>query len=96
MERLSGLDASFLYLETPQMHMHVAMVAVLDPSEMPGGYSFERMTELIESRIHLVPPMRRRLLEVPFGLHHPLWIDDPHFDIIHHVRRVACPAPGGM
>lgn len=96
MERLSGLDASFLYLETPQMHMHVAMMAVLDPSQMPGGYSFERVTALIESRIHLVPPMRRRLLEVPFSLHHPLWLDDPNFDIIHHVRRVACPAPGGM
>lgn len=96
MERLTGLDASFLYVETPQMHMHVAMVAVLDAANMPGGYSFERIVELIEGRIHLVPPLRRRLLEVPFALHHPLWIDDPDFDIIHHVRRVACPAPGGL
>ncbi|MCA9577582.1 MAG: wax ester/triacylglycerol synthase family O-acyltransferase [Polyangiales bacterium] len=95
MERLSGLDASFLYLETPKMHMHVAMAAVLDPANMPGGYSFEKVQNLIESRVHRLPAFRRRLVEVPFELHHPVWIDDPDFDIIRHVRRVACPAPGG-
>ena len=42
MERLSGLDASFLYLETPTLHMHVALTMVLDPATVPGGYSFER------------------------------------------------------
>jgi WS/DGAT/MGAT family acyltransferase len=95
MQRLSGLDASFLYLETPRMHMHVAIAAVLDPSAMPGGYSFDKIQELIASRVHLLPPFRRRLVRVPFDLHHPLWVDDPDFDIIHHVRRVAVPAPGG-
>ena len=94
MERLSGLDASFLYLETPQMHMHVAMAAVLDPSGMPGGYSFERVQRLIANRVHRLPPFRRKLVPVPFELDHPLWVDDADFDIIHHVRRVACPAPG--
>jgi diacylglycerol O-acyltransferase / wax synthase len=94
MERLSGLDASFLYLETPKQHMHVAMAAVLDAADMPGGYSFEKIQRLIASKVHLIPPLRRRLVDVPFGLHHPMWIDDPDFDIIHHVRRVACPAPG--
>lgn len=96
MERLSGLDASFLYLETPTTPMHVAMMAVLDPSDAPEGYSFERVVGLIEERLHLVPPFRRRLAHVPLALHHPLWIEDPHFDMIHHVRRVALPAPGGM
>lgn len=95
MQRLSGLDAAFLYLETPQMHMHVALCAVLDPAGMPGGYSFERVQELIASRVHLLPPFRRRLMEVPFNLHHPVWVEDPNFDIIHHVRRAALPAPGG-
>jgi WS/DGAT/MGAT family acyltransferase len=96
MDRLSGLDASFLYLETPQTHMHVAMAAILDPSAMPGGYSFEKIVDLIAGRIHLLPPFRRRLLKVPFDLHHPVWVEDPDFDIIHHVRRVALPAPGGL
>ncbi|MCC6646524.1 MAG: wax ester/triacylglycerol synthase family O-acyltransferase [Polyangiaceae bacterium] len=95
MERLSGLDASFLYLETARMHMHVSLVAVLDPTEAPGGYSFDRIQELIADRIHLLPPFRRRLVRVPFDLHHPVWVEDPEFDIIHHVRRVSAPAPGG-
>ncbi|HEY8042506.1 MAG TPA: wax ester/triacylglycerol synthase family O-acyltransferase, partial [Polyangiaceae bacterium] len=96
MERLSGLDASFLYFETSAQHMHVSIVAVLDPAEMPGGYSFDRIQELIASRLHLLPPFHRRLVRVPFNLHHPLWVEDPEFDIIHHVRRVSCPAPGGQ
>jgi WS/DGAT/MGAT family acyltransferase len=95
MERLSGLDASFLYFETSAQHMHVSIVAVLDPAQMPGGYSFDKIQALIESRLHLLPPFRRRLVRVPFDLHHPIWIEDPEFDIIHHVRRVSCPAPGG-
>ncbi len=95
MERLSGLDASFLYLETSQQHMHVSIVAVLDPTEMPGGYSFDKVQELIASRLHLLPPFHRRLVRVPFDLHHPIWVEDPEFDIIHHVRRVSCPSPGG-
>ncbi len=96
MERLSGLDASFLYLETPTTPMHVAMMAVLDPAEAPGGYRFDAVVQLIEDRLHLVPPFRRRLAHVPLSLHHPLWVEDEHFDIIHHVRRVALPAPGGL
>ena len=46
--------------------------------------------------MHLLPPFRRRLVEVPLGLHHPLWIEDPDFDLDYHVRRVAVPAPGGQ
>jgi WS/DGAT/MGAT family acyltransferase len=95
MERLTGLDATFLYLETPTHHMHVAMTMVLDPSTMPGGYSFENVKEFIGSRLHLVPPFRRRLLEVPFRLHHPIWVDDPDFDLDYHIRRIGAPSPGG-
>jgi diacylglycerol O-acyltransferase len=68
---------------------------VLDPSGMPGGYSFDAIQSLIASRIHLLPPFHRRLMRVPFDLHHPVWVEDPDFDIIHHVRRVSCQAPGG-
>ena len=68
MERLSGLDASFLYLETPENHMHVAMTAVLDTKSMPGKYNFEDVLELISSRVHLLPPFTKRLARVPFDL----------------------------
>lgn len=95
MERLSGLDAAFLYLENPVHHMHVAMTMVLDPSTVPGGYSFEGLKEFIGGRIHLVPPFRRRLVEVPLNLAHPVWVDDPNFDLDFHIRRIGCPAPGG-
>ena len=95
MERLTGLDAAFLYLENPTNHMHVAMTMVLDPSSVPGGYSFENIKEFIGGRIHLVPPFRRRLVEVPLNLAHPVWIEDPDFDLDFHIHRIACPAPGG-
>ncbi len=95
MQRLTGMDAAFLYLETPSSHMHVAMTGIYDTSTMPGGYSFEAFKEHIRSRLHLLPPFTRRLVEVPFQLHHPVWVSDPHFDLDHHVRRIAAPAPGG-
>src|SRR5688500_9160495 len=95
MQRLSGLDAGFLYMETSSMHMHVASTVVFDPSTVPGGYSFEKVKELVRSRLHLLPPFRRRLVTIPFELHHPLWIEDPDFDLDYHVRRAGLPAPGG-
>lgn len=95
MERLTGLDATFLYLETPTHHMHVAMTMVLDPSTMPGGYSFQGIKDFIASRTDRIPPFRRRLVSVPLNLHHPVWVEDPEFDIDHHIRRIGAPAPGG-
>lgn len=95
MQRLSGMDASFLYLETPTSHMHVAMTGIYDTSTMPDGYSFDAFKEHIRSRLHLVPPFTRRLVAVPFQLHHPVWVEDPNFDLDYHVRRIAVPAPGG-
>ena len=95
MQRLSGLDASFLALETPSSHMHVASLGIFDPSEVEGGVSLDSVTEIYEQRLHLALPFRRRLAHVPFGLHHPLWIEDPDFDIHNHVRHTAIPSPGG-
>ena len=95
MRRLTGLDATFLYLETATSHMHVASTAIFDPSTVPGGYSFEKVKEVIDGRLHLLPPFRRRLSTIPFELHHPLWIEDPDFDLDYHVRRAGIPAPGG-
>jgi WS/DGAT/MGAT family acyltransferase len=95
-ERLTGLDASFLYMETPTLHMHVAMAAVFDPSTVPDGYSFRRIRQLISDRIPQAPVFQRRLVEVPLRLGHPVWVDDPEFDIDNHLRRAALPSPGGM
>jgi WS/DGAT/MGAT family acyltransferase len=95
MQRLTGLDAGFLSMETPTAPMHVAGLAIFDPSTVGGRFDVDHLREVYEPRLHLAPPFRRRLREVPFGLHHPLWIEDPDFDICWHLRHVAVPAPGG-
>jgi WS/DGAT/MGAT family acyltransferase len=96
MERMTGLDAGFLYMETPTLHMHTLKVAVVDPSGVDGGYSFTRFREELAKRLHLLPPFRRRIVTVPLGLHHPMWIEDPAFDLDRHIRRAKVPAPGGL
>ena len=96
MQRLTGLDATFLYLETPANHMHVGSLAIFDPSTVPEGYEYEKVVDLVRDRLPLLPPFRRRLKEIPFQLNHPMWVEDPAFDIYNHMRRVAVPAPGGM
>jgi diacylglycerol O-acyltransferase len=94
MQRLSGLDATFLYMETPNSPMHVASMLVLDPSTVEGGWTLEKVKDVYRQRLHLAPPFRRRLVEVPFQLHHPVWIEDPDFDLDWHVRHIAVPPPG--
>jgi diacylglycerol O-acyltransferase len=94
-EQLTGLDASFLYLETPSLHMHVSMAAVFDPSTVPGGFSFEKLRTLVASRLVQAPVFTRRLVEVPFRMGHPYWVDDATFDLDYHLRRSALPSPGG-
>jgi diacylglycerol O-acyltransferase / wax synthase len=95
-ERLTPLDASFLYLERPQMHMHVAGLGVFDPSTRPDGRLPERDVEaVLSSRLHLAPRLRQRVVEVPGHVALPVWVDDSAFDLDFHVRRAALPAPGG-
>src|SRR6478735_4261379 len=94
MRRLSGMDAAFLYLETPTTHMNVHAVMLLDPSTVPGGYTFEKIKAHLASRLPLLLEFRRRLAYVPFDLHRPVWFDDPDFDFDYHVRRIAVPSPG--
>ncbi len=95
MQRLKGMDASFLYMETPTSHFHVVGTIIVDPSGV-DDFSVERLKQLLMERIHLLPPFRRRLVEVPFKIARPLWIEDEAFDIDQHIRRVAVPNPGSM
>jgi diacylglycerol O-acyltransferase len=95
-ERFTALDASFLYLERPAMHMHVAGLSVFDPSSrLDGRLRYDDVARVIASRIHLAPRFRRKVLMVPGHLGLPVWVDDPHFDLEFHVRRSALPSPGG-
>ncbi len=94
MQQLSGLDTSFLNMETSTTYGHVSGLAVFDPSTAAKPATLEDLKHLIEERIHLLPPYRRRLVEVPFGLDHPYWIEDPDFDLDFHVRHIGLPPPG--
>jgi diacylglycerol O-acyltransferase / wax synthase len=93
-ERLSSLDASFLYLERPAMHMHVAGVSVFAPRE-DGPLTYEDVARVAKARLHLAPRLRQRVLSLPAGLTRPLWVDDDRFDLDFHLRRAAIPQPGG-
>ncbi|GGF13383.1 WS/DGAT/MGAT family O-acyltransferase [Williamsia phyllosphaerae] len=94
MERLSGLDASFLYLESRSMLMQVVGIIEIDPSTMIGGYSFERLRTEMSRRITAMPTFRRKLHDSFLNIDHPVWIEDRSFDIERHVHRVALPSPG--
>ena len=94
MQQLTGLDAAFLAMETRTVFGHVGSVCIVDPSTAPEPFTLERFTRVVESRLPLVPLLRRRLVEVPLGLDQPYWIEDPDFDIEFHVRELALPAPG--
>ncbi|GAB1815713.1 WS/DGAT/MGAT family O-acyltransferase [Mycobacterium sp. MUNTM1] len=95
MQRLSGLDASFLYLETSSQPMHVCSIIELDTSTAPGGYSFDRLRDALALRIKAIPAFREKLANSPLNLDHPVWVDDQRFDIDRHLHRIAVPAPGG-
>ena len=93
-ERLTGLDATFLYTETESMPMNVAVTAVLDPSTVPGGYTFEKLRDHIAARVPVVAEFRRKLMDVPFRIHHPVWVDDPEYRVEHHIHRTQLDPPG--
>ena len=90
-DRLTGLDSSFLHLERDATHMHVAGCMVFDGA--PPHY--DELVDQIVSRLHLVPRYRQRLAFVPLGQGRPVWVDDPHFNVNFHVRHSALPQPGG-
>jgi WS/DGAT/MGAT family acyltransferase len=92
--QLSGIDVSFLNVETPTTFGHVSSVTIYDPTGAPGGAGLEATKEIILERIDQLTPFRRRLVEVPLGLDLPYWIEDPDFDIDFHVRHHAVPPPG--
>ena len=95
MEQLGGQDASFVYLETPRMPMHIGSINVYDQSTAPGGVvRFKQILETVESRLHLARAFRQRLARVPMELDYPYWINDPAFDLEFHVRHIALPKPG--
>ncbi|PRY47405.1 diacylglycerol O-acyltransferase [Geodermatophilus tzadiensis] len=91
MDRLSATDAGFYYAESEDAPLHVGSVAVFEGP--PPSYG--DLVRLLLSKMPLVPRYRQRVRRVPLDLGRPVWVDDPHFQILYHVRHTAVPRPGG-
>lgn len=95
MQQLTGLDTLFISQESERAPMHLASLLICDPSTAPGGQvRFKDILRMFEARLHLAPIFRRKLVEVPFGLDYPYWVEDGDFDLEFHVRHIALPRPG--
>ena len=95
MRQLTSLDAQFLGVESASTYGHVGGLAVYDPSTAPGGkLEMGDVCRMVSERLHLLPPFRWRLVEVPFGIDLPYWVEDPAFDLDFHIRDSAVPPPG--
>jgi len=95
MIRMTGLDASFLYMEAPNLPMHTMKLGVLDLAGAQRPFRFEHVLATLRSHLHLLPRLRWRAIPVPLGIHHPVWVEDPNFKLEAHVRRATLPPPGG-
>ncbi|SEO59892.1 WS/DGAT/MGAT family O-acyltransferase [Amycolatopsis saalfeldensis] len=91
-DRLSALDASFLYVEDHATPMHVGSVAIFERPRT--GFDYGQLLDLIGARLAFLPRYRQRVLTVPGHLARPVWVDDTDFDLNYHVRRSALPQPG--
>jgi diacylglycerol O-acyltransferase len=94
-ERLSGLDASFLYVESLTQPLHVCSIVELDTSTVPGGYTFDRLHDELAVRIAAIPEFRVKLADSQFNLDYPVWVEDDAFDLDRHLLRIGLPSPGG-
>ena len=95
MKRLNGMDAMLLYSETPNLHTHTLKVAIIDPSGGEIDFGFDDFRRHLLRRMHLLEPLRYKLVDIPWRLHHPMWLENCEVDLDYHLHRVQVPAPGG-
>jgi diacylglycerol O-acyltransferase len=94
-EELTALDAFFLHAERSEAPLHIGAVYVFEgESRVAGGRGAAGVEETLRERLHLVPRYRQKVRFRPLNLGHPLWVDDPDFDLGYHVRRATLPRPG--
>ncbi|MEU7140048.1 wax ester/triacylglycerol synthase family O-acyltransferase [Nocardia sp. NPDC046473] len=97
--RLTPQDASFYRLESSSNPIHIGSLAILRNTEPGSGTAepvldYDRLVDLVDARLSLVPRYRRKVREIPFALGRPVWVEDSQFDITYHIRRSALPTPG--
>ena len=95
MKRLNGMDAMLLYSETPNLHTHTLKVAVVDGAGREGDFTVDVFRRTLLRRLHLLDPLRYKLVDIPWRIHHPMWLENCDVDLDYHLRRVRVPAPGG-
>lgn len=88
-ERLSPIELIFLRLEQRNAHLHAGGYSIVE-----GHMTYEEYRAELETVLHVIPRLRKRVLTVPGHLHRPVLADDPHFDIDYHLRHIALPPPG--
>src|SRR6516165_12451 len=94
MDQLSGMDASFLHLETPETPMHVGSLMLLELPENYQGDYYEDVKAMLSKRLHIASVLTRKLAQMPFELAEPVWIEDDDIDLDYHVRTVTLRRPG--
>ena len=96
MARLKGVDASFLYMETPETPMHVAGLTLFDLPDAYQGRFHQVYRDFLATRLDLAVIFRRKLANTTLALDHPVWVEDRAFDLDYHVRSIVLPAPGSF
>ena len=94
MERMTGFDASLLYLETSQQMLVVGGILIVDVSALDFEYTFDRVRTELARRVKEIPEFRRKIYDSPLNLGHPAWVEEYDLDVTQHVRRVVVDAPG--
>jgi WS/DGAT/MGAT family acyltransferase len=94
-KRLNGMDAMLLYSETPNLHTHTLKVAIVDVAEHDGEFGFDVFRHTLLRRLHRLDPLRYKLVDMPWRLHHPMWLQNCEVELDYHLHRVQVPSPGG-
>ena len=89
------MDAMLLYSETPNLHTHTLKVAIIEAADYDAEFTFDLFRNTLLRRLHLLNPLRYKLVDIPWRLHHPMWLENCDVDLDYHLRRIRVPAPGG-
>jgi diacylglycerol O-acyltransferase len=95
-EKLSEESARYLDIERSRRRAHVTIIAVFEGGALAteeGGVDFDRIREIVSIRLAELPRLRSKLRRVPLD-GHPVWVDDPEFNLDYHLQQSSLPRPG--